>query len=154
MKVLVSVLFQGCEGLSRAFVAEETSCTIGPPSSKVLAPPWRGGRGSPAAGCPAVVDVESSMRPRRNRGLRALLGQVPFRPSHNLRTSGCQPSPAWWCQRQPSPLGDKMGELKPAELSHSEAAFVCMVQLLTPLHLECRDYSMTKHRKHSGERYR
>lgn len=135
----VSVWLQGCEGFSRASVAKETSRTIGPPSSKVLAQHQREGRALQTTDYPALVDVESSMKHGRNRGLRPLLGQDPFRPSHNLRASCCQPSPAWWCQHQPYPLGDKTGDLKTAELSHSEASFVCLVQPMTPLHLECQD---------------
>lgn len=126
VKVLVPVLFQGCGDFGRAFVAKESSWTIRPPPSKSLLHPRGRAKAYKLPGGPALVDVESSMRPGRKGELGPPQCQAPHRPSHNPERR-VPPGLIRCSQHQPHPLGDKTGDLDSAELSLSEAGLSCLV---------------------------
>ena len=116
IKVLVPVLLQRCGDFSRAFVTKESPWTIGTLPPKGLLHPGGRAKAPRLPGCPATVDVESSLRPGRKGGLGLHSVGPSLRPSHNPGGM-LPPALASWAQNQPHPHGDKTGDLDSTELS-------------------------------------
>lgn len=134
----------GMWSLQQGLCGRRIPWTIGPPSSKVLAPPWRAGPGPQTAGLHSTGGRGKFQEGSGERKGSGRLGQV-------TAPGKAAPSPLWCCQHQPHPLGDQRGDLDPAELCHPAAGFFCLVQLIALLHLECEAVSWSNTESSVGE---
>lgn len=141
----------GMWSLQQSLCGRRIPWTIGPPSSKALAPPWREGPGPQTAGLLSTCGRGKFHRAQEEG--RARISIVPGRLLLGQVTAPRKAAldPLWCCQHQPHPLGDQRGDLDPAELGHSAAGFFCLVQLMALLHLECETISWSNTESSVGE---